>query len=76
MAMFRAGDKSAIDSLKQLLASVRKELEDERIKCNRHKNEIDKLKLRIEELQVCYSVLIIYSKIFGKDFSLFRFRTN
>lgn len=51
--MFRAGDKGATDSLKQLLLSARKELEDERTESNRHKNEIDKLKSRIEELQVC-----------------------
>lgn len=66
VAMFRAGDEAANDSLKQLLASTRKELDDERLSSNRHKIEIDKLKSRIDELQVCYSVfrLLFCAEIF------------
>lgn len=50
--MTKVGDKAATESLKQLLSATRKDLEDERIASNQLKKEIDKLQLRIDELQV------------------------
>lgn len=50
--MSKAGDKAATESLKQLLSSTRKDLEDERLTSHHNKNEIEKLRKRIDELQV------------------------
>lgn len=50
--MAKTGDKAATESLKQLLQSTRKELEDERIARTRSEKEVEMIKTRIGELQV------------------------
>lgn len=50
--MSKVGDRAAAESLKQLLSGTRRDLDEERLTSSHHKNEIDDLQSRIEELKV------------------------
>lgn len=52
LSLSKVGDKAATESLKQLLSVTRKDLDEKGISSNQLKKEIEKLHLRIEELQV------------------------
>lgn len=51
MLMAKTGDKSALESLQQLLANCREDLEQQRGLTNQANKDVAKLRTRIEDLQ-------------------------
>lgn len=51
MLLAKTGDKAALESLQQLLANSREDLEQQRVLTSQANKEIVKLRARIEELQ-------------------------
>lgn len=52
VSMSKVGDRAETESLRDLLSGTRKDLDAERLKSGHLKKEIEKLRSRIEELQV------------------------
>lgn len=57
--MSKVSDRAAAESLKQLLSGTRRELDEVRLTSSHHKNEIDDLQSRIEELKVSLVHLLL-----------------
>lgn len=53
MTLTKNGDKAAVDSLQELLKTCRQDLEQSRIASNKQNQEIQTLREKINELQVC-----------------------
>lgn len=69
----KTGDKAAVESLQQLLASSRNDLEQSRLLTNQANKEVDKLRVRIEELQEKLSEAqgnAIRNETLAKEYSL------
>lgn len=76
MAVSHTGDKAAVDSLQQLLGSAKTDVEMQRTTVNKQNKEIDRLRRRIDELQVnlefcqCFqvhSVFFFYRQNYPKN---------
>lgn len=63
LSLSKVGDKAATESLKHILSGTRKDLEDERTTTTSLKKEIEKLRLRIEELQVRHTYIRYFIRI-------------